>query len=313
MKSRFLLFASIFFCHFVIAQIQNGPTRYDAFINNSKIQWAGLFPAYIKPGCGDVKNYLLDQFIKGTLKAYKPVQYRWPDALELTPVDKAQIKAIHNIDVSQEANRKDANLSADEIFYIQKDKLYSYIPWVSVRYPIVTPAGNFLGEARIFTTAVNTKSRKKDFRKKDFLCRSFQYFNLDSLTADNKLKELYGQGLIGTLWPVWLKSEKVFFAKDSSRALVNTEGNGFKSSIVINVPVYNINGELTGNKSLSPYYKQEDFKKIAIEQDWYYCKKKNRFFTKVISIYLCAADEMIFKNNSVLLKDGYHAILKMKL
>jgi len=312
MKPSFLIFTGVLFCNMLLAQVQNGPTRYDAFIKNSKIQWAGYLSTEMKSCNEEVKNDILDHFIKGTLKAYQPIQYRWPDALKLIRIDKLQIDTMHHIDLNITSNRTNANLSIDEILYIQNNKLYSYIPWVSMRSPIVTPAGTYLGEARIFSTSINHKNRKRSYRKKDFLCRSIQFFNLDSLTMDNKLKEFYGQNIIGTLWPVWLKSGQVYFAKDSSKAIVNTGGNGFKSNIIINVPLYNMYGELIGNKTMYENYNEESFNKIAIEQEWYYCKKGNIFYTKIIQIYLCS-DAFSKDPNNVILKDGYHAILKIEL
>src|ERR1700749_4732307 len=104
-------------------------------------------------------------------------------------------------------------VEANQLFYIEQGKLYSYIPFVSPKMSINTSTGIFLGLSNYFSTSFNYSYNYKPKHKNKLvsLGQTKRLVLQDSMYVSGKLKELYGRDLIKTLWP-YIMNEKLKLA-----------------------------------------------------------------------------------------------------
>ena len=185
----------------------------------------------------------------------------------------------------------DGFINIHQKFYIENGKLKSYVSYVSPTKKLVTPQGIDLGTSETFNTAFNKKYNYSPSPKDKiiFLKKTQRELYVDSIKKEDKYKETFGRNMVETLWPYVLANKlkvyavptgKLLNAKDINSALI---GNP-----TVEVPVYDMEGNVTSKKIEKYVLSPTIFKKVIINQTWYYNDTKNIFSNKIPEIILYA-------------------------
>lgn len=181
-------------------------------------------------------------------------------------------------------------LEAQEIIFIRKGKLMTYIPWLSPKYMVYTSWGERLGMANAFNTAFNNsyKIKRSLSRNAKLIGQSQKHFSLESLEP-KMLKQLYEQNFLEALWPYLDKHFYKFYDLTRSSPI---ELKNIDKSLVDNreltIPVYDSTGKMTAQKIPFPPLTPSDVQEIGISEDWYYNERKQKAFSKIRTITLYA-------------------------
>ncbi len=60
----------------------------------------------------------------------------------------------------------------------------------------------------------------------------------------------------------------------------------FHSSIRVQVPVYDVDGNILRTKVVTPIIAPDFFSRVTLQQEWRYSKRQNTLFNKIISVTL---------------------------
>jgi hypothetical protein len=301
MFARLLVF-SLLISSYSFAQIdgQRSSTKFDKFINLSKIQWAAYTNDTIRFDTYNLSDELYKRFQKGEIKislplsrdslmAGKPIIYvnkkelgKKSFAPGLSPVKENQ----------KPTNRVDSNssevINVEEILYVANGKLHSYIPWVSPRISIYTSRDQFIGTSEYFSSCINFKYNFKPAAHDDliFIKSTKRKFLINSFPQTEMLKEVYGRNMIEAIWNEIMndKNEFIDIKSGQKTSVKGLREYTFPSSITI--PVYDSLGNLMGTKNynapLSPFL----FQQIEITQNWFYNYSKNIVINNIPDITL---------------------------
>lgn len=303
------IFIFAFLNQVAFAQIQNHPTQFDKFINQSKIEWAAYVNDSFYFNKAGLNDLLINRLEKKEIKASLPVSPRSKEAdninyLAKDSIDKIILTPGHKVTPIYDSNgnviklgwfQKNDNASiyniteVTQILYIEKGQLKSYVPWVTPTLPLFMSSGKYLGESYYFNTAYNFKYNYRHRKRNNivFLEQTNKKLKLKPADAANALKELYGKNLIETLWPYVLENKIDLFSVRDNK-LINpadlVNNSGFTDNIL--VPLYDTASTIykyeIEAKSITP----KDFSDVVLIQDWYYNESKNIVFNKIKEMYL---------------------------
>lgn len=181
-------------------------------------------------------------------------------------------------------------LEIAEIFYVKKEgSINSYIPWVSPKMSVITPAGTYLGTTLYFSTAYNFKYeyRGKKNDKHIGLGSTSKTIRLDSSYKYDMLKQLYGNNMLEAIWKDLLTNHKVYYAVNNKELKPDELTLTLEDNVKISVPVYDSVGNITGSatqpsRPLNP----SDFSAMEIMQDWQYNETRNIVTSEIKEIIL---------------------------
>ena len=291
------------------AQNKPAPTQFDKFVNKPNIEWAAYASDTFNFTKADLNNLLLTRLGKNEIKASLPVESRTVGADQIKYTIKDSIHnafygdntdfvmdSLGNI-VSQKKpipKRDTSNFKVTEvtqILYIENGTLKSYIPFVTPMLPVFMSSGNYIGEQFYFTTVFNYKynniSRKKN--KLIFLSQTKKMIKLNPVQPTDKLKEMYGQNLIETLWPYVLNNEIEAFSPDNNRKLRPEELNASLSyNQQMQVPIWDSTSAIPVFKYIiaGEPINTKRFTDVQLIQDWYYHRKKNMVFSSIRELFV---------------------------
>ncbi|MFZ1527710.1 MAG: hypothetical protein WAT19_03105 [Ferruginibacter sp.] len=267
------------------AQKDNAPTPFDKFVSSKKIQWAACFSNAVSEN-NLLKNAIIKNFKDGRIKACKGISFRYPDANELKEVSYSGLQQSHTYDPLPANDSQFNKLTAQQVIYVYKDKLYSYVPWVNITAPVTTPGGTYLGVENLLSTAVNKKYCKRNFNPKDSAATSVTYIAPDSVPKYDQLKNLYGNNLVDAIWPMMEAGKLAIFYTANNEPVKRSETGELLTFAATAIPSYDENGNLTGTKTVHGSFRPGLFKKVAITQTWFYHKKQNRFSSRITQLIL---------------------------
>lgn len=176
----------------------------------------------------------------------------------------------------------------NEIFYVVKGKLSSYVPYVSPTHPVITSAGIYLGANEYFTTALNFKYNYKGNRndKVISLGQSVKSIVFDSVPKTDMLKQLYGNNLLEAIWHDLFTGRRFYYVlknKEIAKSELTTELTNYE---MVNVPVYDSIGLITAYTLKPSLLNPSHFIKMEIVQDWYYNETQNIVTNKIKELIL---------------------------
>ncbi|MBK8610814.1 MAG: hypothetical protein IPL84_12970 [Chitinophagaceae bacterium] len=200
-------------------------TRFDKFIKKGSIEWAAYASDTFNFSHTGLNLNLLNRLNNKEIKASLPIESRESAAASITYVSLESIDENFygdNVDyvmdaAGNEITRKkpipvkdSSNFNITEvtqILYVEKGKLRSYIPYVTTALPVYTSSGTYIGQRFYFSTGYNFKyqCKARNIKKLRLLGQTKKIIQLEPEQPDNKLKEMYGHGLLETLWPQLMK------------------------------------------------------------------------------------------------------------
>jgi hypothetical protein len=308
-----LLIAACFFCLQTTAQYQQQPrpTLFDKFITQPGIEWAAYNYDTIRFDQINFNKLLVLRLTKNEIKAALPIfKADYVNYLNKRSVDKESLhthvdvipmidSAGNIIHTTFEEKTQIVDTSSltitdiNQILYIENKTLKSYVPYVSPAIlPITTSSGTFLGTAEYFSSCFNYKYNYQAAaqNKTQFLSSTKTKIKLDTIEAENKLKELYGRNMIETLWPYILNGDIKAFSFDKNKRLSPAQINNdtLVNTAKLVVPVYDADGNISSHMAKNEPLSPKVFTVIELVQDWYYDYTKNIVFNKIKEAYLYA-------------------------
>ena len=292
----------------LFAQPAKVSTKFDKFVKCPKIEWAAYASDTFSFDKAGFNNLLLARLENKKIKATAPVESRTENINEAKFVSYDSIFNTHFGNSYEEfpvvdsvgeitgysrlVPRVDTSAfkitEVTQIIYVQKGVLKTYIPFVTPTLPVITSSGKYIGESFYFNTAYNGKYCRKSrkIKKLVYLSQTKKQINLNQRDADNTLKEMYGKNLIETLWPKVLNGEIEVFSLPNNERL--TPEKIIQSNAGTLVPFYDSTSRATIykyefiNEPLSP----EKFTDVDLIQNWFYDKRKNMVFSKIVEMHL---------------------------
>lgn len=299
------------------AQFKAIPTQFDIFINKPEIEWACYANDYLNFEKFNLNKILFLRFAKNEIKASYPVSNSTNTANNITYskkeiIDEEMLYPICTMPI-YDSNGNVRKLEVlkpyeidtllltptglTQILYIENGILKSYVPWVSPDIVKVTTnyTKEFIGYMEYFSTCYNYKY---DYIPKEklndiLLTTTKRNFNLDSMSTDNRLKELYGRNLLKTLSPFIQNNNLEIFTADSLIKLNPTDIDNTIFSKINTLTVKEDYYDTLESRYIrygypKKHFDLEDFKEIQLVQDWYYNSVENIVFNKIRMLYLCA-------------------------
>jgi hypothetical protein len=293
--------------HFSFAQNKTHPTPFNKFVNGPGIEWAAYASDTVNFTGADLNNLLLKRISKNKIKASKPVESRTDEANKITysPLDSidqafygdridilmdstgTQYFLKHEIPEKDSSNFKRTEVT--QILYIEKGKLKSYIPFITPTLPVYMSTGGYIGERFYFTSCFNYtyKTNLRNKSKLIFLTQTKKIIKLDAAEPTDRLKEMYGNNLLKTLWPYVLDDKIDAFYPGSTRKLKTEELN---VSLAYNepllMPMYDDTGNIVGYTVIADPIDTKKFTDVQLLQDWYYDHKKNKVYSNIKEMLL---------------------------
>lgn len=305
-----LIISSIFFLAAATAfsQKDNAPTPFDKFIASKKVPWAAAFVTPFENN--DLKKNLISAFKENNIKGYKGISFRYPDANNLQPVNYADLQKTHTYDPLPQNNEAFNNLTAQQVLFLYKKKIYSYVPWINITALVTTPGGTYLGIENLLSTAFSKKHCRSKLKNADSVGTSFFYIPVDSVPKSDQLKSLYGNNFVDAIWPLLEAGNfSVYYASNGSPVRKN-ENAELLGQTAVAVPVVDENGKM-GSKINYGTYRPGHFSRVSVKQNWYYDAKKKIMLSRITEIILYSNQNGL--TNEPRVKDGYSAILKVAL
>ncbi|MGC4104657.1 hypothetical protein [Ferruginibacter sp.] len=298
-------------CNQAMAQQIPSPTQFDKFINQPSIEWAAYVNDTVDFEKTGFNKLLTDRFGKKEIKATRAlyhgstttdpleylskrsidsnILYAWPHSMMLfdsvgNAIATTETVKPYTIDFSAFPIT-----DVTQIIFIENGQLKTYVPWVSPKViPLVTGSGIYLGIGNYFSSCFNFKYNFQPAAqdKIALLSHTRKTISLDSIPADDQLKELYGRNLLSSLWPYIMKDKfAVYLVKNNKKIKAVDLNTDIVDELKIAVQVYDSVGNSTTkifNEPLSP----KQFAAVQLEQDWYYDHTKNIVFSKIKAGYL---------------------------
>ena len=293
----------------LFAQAQPVSTQFDTFINKPSIEWAVYANDTIRFEKSELNKILANRYAKNEIKASLSVISGSAQANSISYLQKDKLDRkiqgpgirVPVYDSIGNMIRTDIiyyTIDADsfkttgvtQILYIENGALKSYIPWVAPKMPVITSTGIFLGYSDYFCTAFNFKYQSQPAPKSKiiFLTETKRIINMDSVNAENKLKELYGKNLIQTLWPYILNNKFKIYNNSTGKLIKATDiSTDLTNEEKLILPIYDSLGNHIKNVFYKEPLKPDIFTQAELTQKWYYNHSQNLVFNTItaISVY----------------------------
>jgi Gliding motility associated protein GldN len=305
-KRTILIAACIVFSHIPFAQHKPYPTRFDKFVIKPGIEWAAYASDTFDFERADLNNLLLSRLMKNEIRASLPIESRTREANDIRFVSKDSVKLVFNeiIDTS-----KFKLTEVTQMIYVEKGKLKCYVAWVTPAIPLFLSTGKYIGEKFYFNTCYNFKYNSI-YRKKNkltYLSRTKKKMSLDPGQGADKLKEMYGNNLLKTLWPRVLENKIAAYGFVDNRKLMPEELNvtlAYEMPAI--TPIYDSTsgGTVVRFDMVSGPIDSKRFTDLELVQDWYYDRKKNRVYSEIkeMILYLRKSNKTTVKDPEPVLK-----------
>jgi hypothetical protein len=281
-------------------------TPYNSFINSPTVLWAINANDTLRFSNPNLSALLVQKMYKGEIKTASIWDNDSKEENELVYKTIAENDALLNGDIQiipafdSSGNKIETKvITPDTIsaliklhqkFYIENNKLLSYISCASPIKTITTAHGLVLGNTQIFSTAFNsdykTNSTPKD--KVFSLGTTKRTFFIDSMYIYENCKETLGRNLIETLWPSIEKDKIALYSlpENKKTTFEYFNKNYLQNIESLEVPIYDENGNNKGTKRIENESKPNIINKIIITQEWFYNDTKNIVFCKIPSAIL---------------------------
>lgn len=292
------------------AQYLPVPTPFDAFINKPSVEWAARANDTFRFEKSGLNQVLCSRYAKNEIKAALAVSNNITEAgsIQYLPKDKLDKKVsgpglvLPVFDSLGNIIRTDTKFrtiegdslkitGVNQILYIENGVLKSYIPWVAPKMPVATSTGIFLGYGDYFCSAFqfNYLTKQDPKNKILFLSETKRLLRIDSVFAENKLKELYGRNLVQTIWPYVLKNNFKLFDVEHDRQIKPADiSTDLTNTEKIILPVYDSLGNVVKDIIYKEPLDPAIFSHVELSQKWYYNYTQNMVFNKIISMVLFA-------------------------
>ena len=317
---KIIILLLLFYCKLSLAQqpTYHVPTQFDKFIKRSEIDWAAYMMDTIRFPLINLNEYLRNQFQKEKIKVATGVVSRSLSANEIVYSDKKIIddrmlplicpiidsfgnirdKEAFEKESRTPMNRFDSSVNdllfLTEILYIEKNKLRSYIAWVSPQTAIYASSDLFLGISDYFSTAFNFEYNFEPAvnDKIIYLGKTHRQISTDSFKPKDRLKEFYGRNLIETLWPYVLNGNPKIFSLRSNKKLAPNELDvSLTYDPPLLIPLFDSLGNEIGKKQVTAGSILEYISKVEIVQEWYYDESRNIVYNTIPEIILLCRKE----------------------
>ena len=267
------------------------------FVEKKDIQWAAIHTSNIR-----FKNVNLSLLLRKKLStnSIKVALYDIPETfgqLEYS-TKKAILKKLNpgmdeGIDISNDSlfsrvsfdNESGDMVELQQVFYVEKGILQSFTTTASPKFTVVTSYGVALGIGNAFTTAFNKdRSLKRSWKKKAIFLGN----QTDSFQNLSIQKQLYGQGLLKTIWPFLDDNKYEILRLDSSRIIKKAD---------INLSLTKVSDPETLEYSMNQVILlgPDSFSIAGIEQDFFYNEDKNIIFSNIRSLLLSFEKRLLLK------------------
>ena len=286
------------------AQYSPTPSQFDKFIIQPSIEWAAYVLDTVRFSKINLNKLLFERYKTNNIKVSLPLLNGASETNHISYVtgdslDDLVLYPMHRFGSMYDSNgnlispvppikpykidTSGSNITnVTQVFYIENGQLKSYVTWVSpCIVEIRTGMDSLLGLSEYFSSCHNLKFDYAPGEEDQviFLVQSKNRFRLDSILQRDKLKQLYGRGLVETLWP-YITDNKLELYSDISKTKINPWYTEDTISTVINL----LRGSgIDGNLMMEKY---GAFPEIQIVQDWYYNYTDNIVFNKVREIYI---------------------------
>jgi hypothetical protein len=271
-------------CSFAQTEGLPSPTKFDKFIDLSKVTWAAYVNDTLSFDNYNLSDELYKRFQKDEIKISDPLSrdslMAGNKIIYLTKKD-LELKSFApgNYGNSKPTNRVDSNsglLGVEQILYIVDGKLYSYIPWVSPRISVYTSRDQFIGTSEYFSSGINAKYNFKPSKRDDikFIKSTKRKIVIDSIPRADMLKQLYGINMLEALWNDMMndKNEIIDVGNGQKTSLKNLKYNLPTS---MSIPIYDSLGNVMGTRNNNVPATPLLFQQIEITQSWFYDHTKN--------------------------------------
>lgn len=288
-----ILFFALSHLFFSQIQAQHNPTVFDKFIKKPKIIWASYANDTLNLDGYNLSDKLINGFKNRKLKISFPLNR---DSL----LKYKKISYINKNDFEQRTfpNGRIDSISAkkinvEEIFYVTNGKLYSYVPWVSPKISVYTSQDQFLGFSELFSSSINYNykftSSKRD--KTIFITTTKRRFAVDNFPRADRLKELYGVSMLEAIWSDLMNDKNEIIEMNSGQKIFFKNLQNYHFSDIVNVPIYDSLGQVTGTRKYSQAITPSLFPQIEITQNWFYDQTKNIVTNNISDITLFIRSE----------------------
>ena len=289
MIGRLTVFLLLSVSSFAQISVPRTSTKFDKFINLSKIRWAAYIDNLIIADKYNLGDDLYKRFQKNEIKISLSISRDSLMAgIPITFLNKTDLEKLSfapgilpsNDEPLKPTNRVDSNsalINIQEILYVANGKLHSYIPWVSPKISVYTSRDQFIGTTDYFSSCINSKYNftpsKRD--KLVLICSTKKKILIDSIPQNNMLKELYGINILEAIWDDLLndKNEIIDVRSGQTTSLKNVKELVFPN--LLGIPVYDSLGNIIAVKNYSEPISPSLFQQIEITQNWYYDLTKN--------------------------------------
>ncbi|HRD58364.1 MAG TPA: hypothetical protein PK504_09960 [Ferruginibacter sp.] len=288
---------------FITCQKANAQNLFTQFVNNRNIQWAISSEENIACDSFTLNLFLRQQLSQHKIKASIIDDFETVQTISYINADSV-IKRIQLNESSSNPNpqilfsNKYFSLEASnlveayQVIYVENGKIKSVVNAISPKHTVVTPNGRVLGLANTFTTGINYNRNLKNAFVKHSIHIATTHLNIFPRAERSLIQKMvYNKDLLTTIWPYLGKSYKIFRLDSlqfiSRDELLNAQ---FHPSLSVNVPVYDVNGNLTHSKIVRAEISPEFFSNVSLEQEWRYNQKANILFNKIVSLTLSFRD-----------------------
>ena len=311
--------------NFAFAQDKPLPTQFDKFVKKSNIEWAAYASDTFNFDNAGLNKLLLHKLANDEIKASLPVESRtaetnkinystkkiidsafYGDDADLVMDSAGNVTSVKKV-ISEEDNPDFRLTEITQILYAEKGKLKSYIPFVTPTVPVHTSTGMYIGERFYFTTCFNYKynCKPRKIKKTVFLAQTKRMIPLNPVQSSDKLKEMYGNDLLETLWSYALDKKIDVISLETNTRLSGTQLNNarLKNEFIL-APIWDSVNTINKYEAVRSGSKME-FTGIQLIQDWYYDAQKNKVSNTIIEAWLYAKkwkDDIEAKEASPVLK-----------
>ncbi len=288
---------------------------YTKFVESRKIQFATRISDTFHFADPNLSLLLREQLGKGNIKAALPTEEKTNNKIKYARAEEIRARIAPNKEIK--VIDGDGNVTATvveaedpllasryfdeqtrdmlevpQVFYIESGKMKSYIPYFSVKNAVSTSWGQKLGISNAFHTGFNKdRSLSSSVKKKARLVAGTKtMIRLDTPQSQTQLKQLSGQNFLQALWPHLHKKQFEIYRVDS---MIKIPFDKLHMGLIskISVPVYDADGNITGNKLFSmddQPLDPETLREMELVQTWYYSDRKNILFSTLNELVLYA-------------------------
>ena len=268
--------------------------RFDKFTEQKKIEWAAYVTDTIHPAAYATTGTLLNRFQNGEIRIYAPFTREGLMAgdaiqqLNKTELEQRSFAPGMTTATNRVNNNPELIIEAEEIFYIERGNLRSYVPWVTAKKSVYTSGGIFIGTSNYISAGINYKHDLSTSRRRNliFIGSKKRRFSIDSIPKADMLKETFGMNFVETIWnDISRSGNEVIDVRNGQNIVVkNLYDVVFPSPI--SIPLYDSSGVITRYENVNEPASPLLFKKVEIDENWYYDAIKNCFLNNITAITL---------------------------